>query len=90
MAIVNVITMSPQRRDDMTTNRNTFASLAYVFVLGLALILFLTVDDAITQFRIITFTAIGLGYITFIFYMINIQEAVLEKKARELDNAYKK
>lgn len=73
----------------MSNNRNGFTSLAYITVLGLALAMFLFVEDGILQFRIICVTCLSLGTFTSIFYLININELHLEKVAKEKDKEYR-
>ena len=45
MAIVNQLSYSQRKRDKMVVNRNGFTYAANIFVLSMALILFVTVDE---------------------------------------------
>lgn len=77
-------------RDKLSNNRNGFTSTANIVVLGLATILFLSVDDRIEQFRILCVICICSGCCASLFYLIQVREVPLKKMADEREAAYKK
>jgi len=79
MAIVNVLSSSNRRRDRMVNNRNGFTYAANTSILTIALIVFAVMDDPINEFRVMTFTALGLGLCTSLFYICTIREVSLMK-----------
>ena len=90
MSIVNQLSRSNRRRDRLSNNRNGFTSAANISVLTFALILFLTVDDKVNQFRYLCWICLACGSCTSMFYMCTIREVPLEKAAIEKDREYKK
>ena len=70
MAIVNQLSYSQRKRDSMVIWRNGFTYIANIFVLSLALVLFLTISNKVEQFRIMGLTAVGLGLFTTAWYCI--------------------
>ena len=74
----------------MVVYRNGFTYAANIFVLALALVLFVTVDSQVTQFRILGIVCVGLGAVTTLFYISTVQEPSLSRKALEGEAAYKK
>jgi len=48
MSIVNALSYSQRKRDKMAVNRNGFTYAANIFVLSLALVLFVTIDNPVT------------------------------------------
>ena len=89
MSIVNTLTYSQRRRDKLINYRNGFTYIASVAVLVLALIVFLTVDNQTTQFRIMSLIAVGIGVCTSIYYIMIIREVKLSRGALELESEYK-
>lgn len=53
----------------MAVNRNGFTYAANIFVLSLALVLFVTISSQVTQFRIMCLVCVGLGACTTLFYI---------------------
>lgn len=74
----------------MAVNRNGFTYAANIFVLSLALVLFVTVSSQVTQFRILCLVCVGLGACTTLFYISQIKENHLSKLAIEREAEYKK
>lgn len=74
----------------MVVWRNGFTYIANIFVLTLALTLFLTVSDKVEQFRILGLTACGLGLFTTLWYCVQIRETPLSKLAIDREANYKK
>ena len=74
----------------MVNNRNGFTYGANITILTIALILFSVMTDAVDQFRILCFCALGLGLSTTTFYLFTIREVKLETLANEYDALYKK
>ena len=72
MAIVNSLTYSNRRRDYLSNNRNGFTYLANITVLSIALFLFLTMDNAIAQFRVLSIISLILGLLTSLFYIYKL------------------
>jgi len=72
MAIVNSLTYSNRRRDNLTNNRNGFTYMANITVLAIALVLFLTMDNAINQFRVLSLISLIVGLFTSLFYIYKI------------------
>ena len=89
MAIVNQLSYSQRKRDQMAVARNGFTYAANIFVLSLALILFVTIGNQTTQFRILGITCVCLGAVTTSFYVSKITEPSLSKLAVEREAAYK-
>ena len=56
----------------MVVYRNGFTYAANIFVLALALVLFVTVDSQVTQFRILGIVCVGLGACTTLFYIATV------------------
>ena len=73
----------------MVNNRNGFTYGANITILTIALVLFSVMTDAINEFRILCFCALGLGLSTSTFYLCTIKEVKLEKEAKEYDEKYK-
>ena len=74
MAIVNQLSYSQRKRDKMAVNRNGFTYAANIFVLSLALALFLTISSQVTQFRIMGIVCVCLGGMTTLFYISVVKE----------------
>ena len=74
MAIVNQLSYSQRKRDQMAVNRNGFTYAANIFVLSLALVLFVTISSPVTQFRIMGIVCVCLGALTTLFYVSTIKE----------------
>lgn len=70
MSIVNQLSYSNRQRDQLTNNRNGFTYAANITVLSVALLLFLTVDDAKLQFRYLCLISLTLGLFSSLFYSI--------------------
>ena len=81
MAIVNGLAYSQRRRDKMVNNRNAFTYAANITMLSLSLILFLVVSNSTKQFRILSSSCIAIGICTSLFYITNVIEPPLTKKA---------
>jgi len=77
MAIVNSITHSTQRRDQLISLRNGFTFVANFTVLISALIIFVIIKDQIWQFRALGFVIAGLSITTSTFYLLAIREPYL-------------
>lgn len=73
----------------MVNNRNGFTYAANILVLTTALILFSTVDNSTTQFRILSIMCIGIGMCTNVFYLCLIRENKLSRDALHYDKQYK-
>ena len=73
----------------MMVNRNGFTYAANIFVLALALILFVTISNQVEQFRIMSIVCVCLGITTTLFYVVKINEPMLTKKAIEREANYK-
>ena len=74
----------------MVVYRNGFTYAANIFVLALALVLFVTVDSQVTQFRILCLVCVALGATTTLFYVSVVKEPSLSKKALEGEAQYKR
>ena len=74
----------------MVVNRNGFTYAANIFVLALALLLFATISNQVTQFRIMCLVCVGLGSLTTLFYIVTIKEPILAKMAIEREANYKR
>lgn len=83
----------------MVNYRNSFTYAANISILILALVLFTGVgqesdesdliENAITEFRILTIFTLGVGMCTSLFYMIAIREVSLTEQAEECDARYR-
>ena len=89
MAIVNQLSYSQRKRDKMAVNRNGFTYAANIFVLSLALVLFITINSQVTQFRLMGIICVCLGAVTTFFYISTVNEPTLSKLAIEREAAYK-
>jgi Na+/melibiose symporter-like transporter len=89
LAIINGLTYGQRRRDKMINQRNAFTYIANVTVLSMALIVFVTVSNAPTQFRILAFSSVAIGCCTSVFYIINIREKPLCEEAIKYEEAYR-
>ena len=67
----------------MVVYRNGFTYAANIFVLALALVLFVTINNQVTQFRILGLVCVGLGATTTLFYIATVKEPSLSKLALE-------
>ena len=74
MAIVNQLSYSQRKRDKMAVNRNGFTYAANIFVLSLALVLFVTIKSQIIQFRVMAVICVTLGAFTTFFYITVVKE----------------
>ena len=84
MSVVNTITFSTQKRDQLVASRNTFTFFANIFVLLVALLLFTVVKNNIMQFRILGTIIVVMGIISTLFYIFVIREPYLVKEAKRL------
>ena len=90
LAIVNQLSYSQRKRDKMVVNRNGLTYAANILVLGMALILFGTIESQKLQFKILSITCVILGALTTIFYICTVHEPQLSKVALEREAIYKK
>ena len=74
MSIVNQLSYSQRKRDKMAVNRNGFTYAANIFVLSLALVLFVTINSQVTQFRLMGIIAVSLGAASTLFYISVVKE----------------
>ena len=72
----------------MVNNRNAFTYAANITMLSFSLVLFLVVDNSKKQFRILACTCVGLGACTSLFYICNVVEPLLTKKATDGEANY--
>lgn len=77
MAIVNGLSASNRKRDELANNRNGFTFAANITILSFALLFFNAVGSSIDQFRYLCFLALGLGSFSSLFYMFTINEVRL-------------
>ena len=90
MAIVNNISYSQKKRDQMVVTRNSFTYAANIFALAFSLVLFVFVKNCTLQFRILALTCIVVGSCTTLFYVCNVFEPSLSKKATESEMRFRK
>jgi Na+/melibiose symporter-like transporter len=89
MSVVNTITFSTQRRDQLVVSRNNFTFFANIFVLLTALTLFSTITNQVDQFRVLASIIVVLGTVTTLYYIIVIREPTLVKEAKRLQKEFK-
>ena len=89
MSIVNSLTHSNRKRDKMVNQRNGFTYMANITVLTAALIVFILIDDAILQFRLLLLLVLSLGFCTSSFFICTIKEPRLAETALKLEREYK-
>lgn len=77
MSIVNQLTNSNIRRDRLINNRNGFTYGANMVVLLIALFLFVRITDPINEFRYLTYSVLGLGFFSNVFFLCTINEVKL-------------
>ena len=74
MSIVNQLTYSNRRRDQLTNNRNGFTYASYIYSLSFSMLFFVTIDNEIEQFRYLGIVCSIAGVFTTIFYIYKIDE----------------
>lgn len=89
MSVVNTLTFSTQKRDQLVASRNTFTFFANIFVLLTALILFSTITDKLNQFRVLASIIVAMGTLTTIVYIFVIREPHLVTEAKRLQKEFK-
>jgi Na+/melibiose symporter-like transporter len=89
MSVVNTLTFSTQKRDQLVASRNTFTFVANIFVLLSALLLFIVLDSKIQQFRILAIIIVVIGFFASVFYTFTIKEPYLVKEAKKLQKEFK-
>ena len=82
LSIVNQLSASNRMRDRLVNLRNGFTYAANFTVLGLAFVFFRLVEDPITQFRLLSGSAVLLGTITSVYFMAVINEPKLTAEAK--------
>lgn len=85
MALVNQLSTSNRRRDNLSNNRNGFTYAANITVLSLALLFFIIIDNNIDQFRYLIFSTVALGVVSSLFFMFTINEPKLTQQAVHYD-----
>lgn len=89
-AIVNQLSYSQRRRDEMINGRNIFTYFANILMLSISLVLLIIIpNNGILYFTVLTLICISLGVITTTIYTVQIKENPLSKIALELDHNYK-
>ena len=88
MAIVNSLTQSNRRRDQMVNNRNGMTYFANIAVLTTALITFAVMNDPINQFRIMCAMCLIVGVCMSIFFLFVIKEKKLSQESETLEKLY--
>lgn len=89
MSIVNSLTYSTQKRDQLVASRNTFTFVANISVLAFALVIFQIIDEGIWQYRVLAIVVIAIGTLTSLFYLANIKEPYLSGEAKRLQKEFK-
>jgi Na+/melibiose symporter-like transporter len=89
MSIVNSLTYSTQKRDQLVASRNTFTFIANISVLSLALIIFQIITDGYWQYRILAIIVIVIGTLTSLYYIAVIKEPYLSGEAKRLQKEFK-
>ena len=89
MSVVNTLTYSTQKRDQLVASRNTFTFFANIFVLLTALLLFIVINNRFMQFRILGTIIVAIGLIASLFYMFTIREPYLVQEAKKLQKEFK-
>ena len=78
MAIVNQLTQSSRRRDRLGNNRNGMTSAGFIFTLSAALIIFLSFDSQIQQYRYLSYLVLICGSVCTLIYLCTIKEVEME------------
>lgn len=89
MSIVNTLSYSQRRRDQMVNSRNSFTYAANITVLTVSLLLFIVINKSTTQFTVLCLMCISVGALSTLFYSFNIQEKPLILQAKELEAQYR-
>jgi len=84
MSIVNSLTYSTQRRDQLSNSRNTFTFIANITVLAVALVLFQIITNGIEQYRFLAIIICVIGGLSSFFYLTTIKEPYLVGEAKRL------
>ena len=77
MSLVPSLSCSRKIRDLLNNRRNTFTFFANLSILVIAMILFLTIEDPIKDFMILSFIIVSIGFFTSMFFIITIDEVKL-------------
>ena len=85
MVIVNDLSASNRRRDNLVNNRNGFTYAANILILVSALGLFEVMDNPVTQFRILCLITVGVGSCTSLFYIVTLKEKRLVQESLDYD-----
>ena len=70
-------------QDKLNNLRNLFTFISNFIVLGLGLIIFSTMHDKKLEYKIITYTVLGIGICASIFFIKTIDEVELTKICHE-------
>ena len=89
MSIVNSLTYSTSKRDQLVASRNTFTFIANIAVLGIALTLIAIIKNGIWQYRVLAILIVSIGGISSLFYIIVLKEPYLTKEAKRLQKEFK-
>jgi len=84
MSLVPSLTLSRKQRDTLNSLRNTFSYIANVYCLVVAFIIFLVVKEVYTQFTLLGFLSVGLGFCTSMFFLCTVPEKKLVNDCLEL------
>lgn len=88
MSIVNQLSQSNRRRDELANNRNGFTAAANITVLTFALILFIAIDNNVNQYRVLALIVLVIGICTSLFFLCTVKEVSMEKAAIVLEAKY--
>lgn len=89
MAVVNELTRSNRKRDQLANNRNGFTAAANILVLALSTVFFFTIDSNIWQYRALTITTLVFGTAATSFYLFAVREKKMERDATIMEKKYR-
>jgi len=81
MSIIVSITYDQKQRDNLISYRNAFTFGSNLVTLGIALVLFELMSDAVMQFRVLCLIITFVGIIFGIIYLYGVPEVKLSTKA---------
>jgi GPH family glycoside/pentoside/hexuronide:cation symporter len=88
MSMVNSLTFSNRKRDELTNNRSSFTYTAYVISLLCSLVCFMTISNVVYQFKCLSLLMVIVGILSSLFFIFQIKEPKLTEEAREGEIQY--
>jgi len=90
MSLVPSLTLSRKTRDKLNNTRNTFTYVANLYVLALALVLFMVLKSDYLQFRVLAIGSLAVGIIASVFFLLTVNEKKLTDNCRKVKRQFKR